>query len=85
MQAYVWQEKYFCKCLDLNPSIGVADFFINFFCFFIYLTRKCLVEIKNLLYKRVLAKTAAVAHDTKFHTIQHKTVTDNIFKKDYFF
>jgi len=40
--------------------------------FLIYLTRKCLIEIKNLLYKRVLAKTAAVAHYTKFQTIQHE-------------
>jgi len=33
-----------------------------------YLTRKCLIEIKNLLYK-----TAAVAHYTEFQTIKHKT------------
>jgi len=45
-----------------------------------YLTRKCLIEIKNLLYKRVLAKTAAAAHYTKCQTIQHKTVTVNIKK-----
>jgi len=52
----------------------------------IYLTRKSLIEIKNLLYKRVLTKTAAAAHYTKFQIIKHKTVTDNIQnKKDTFF
>jgi len=48
-----------------------------------YLTRKCLIEIKKLLYKSVLAKTAAAAHDTEFQTIQHKT--DNILKKRFIF
>jgi len=43
-----------------------------------YLTRNSLIENNNLLH--VLAKTAAVAHYTKFQTIQHKTVTDNIKK-----
>jgi len=56
--------------------LGVAR--ALFYLFKIYLTRKCLNEIKNLLYKSVLAKTAAVARHTKFRTIQHKTVTDNI-------
>jgi len=42
-----------------------------FFLCYIYLTRKCLIEIKHLLYKRILAQTAAVAHYTKFQTIQH--------------
>jgi len=55
-------------------------FYFIFFIFFIYLTRKCLIEIKNLLYKSVLAKTAAAARHTKFiqYNIKHKTVTDNI-------
>jgi len=37
------------------------------------------------LYKSDLAKTAAVAHYTKFQTIQRKTVTDDIknIKKDH--
>jgi len=49
---------------------------------FIYLTRKSLIEIKNPLYKSVLAKTAAAAaHYTKFQTIQQRTVTDNINNK----
>jgi len=49
----------------------------SFILFYIYFTRKCLIEIKNLLYKSVLAKTAEAAHYTKLQTIQHKTVTDN--------
>jgi len=48
-----------------------------------YLTRKCLIEIKHLLYKRVLAETAAL--DTKFQTVQHKTGTDDIKKKKEYF
>jgi len=42
-----------------------------------YLTRKCRIEIKNLLYKRILAKTAAAARHAKFQTIQDKTVKKN--------
>jgi len=62
-------------------TLSIINFILNFF-FNIYLTRKCLIEIKNLLCKRVLAKTAAVAHYTQFQTIQHKTVRDNIIKKE---
>jgi len=43
------------------------------------------IEIKNLLYKRVLAKTAAAARYTKFQTRQQKTVTDNIRKRKVIF
>jgi len=42
-------------------------------------------EIKNVLYKSVLAETAAVAHYTKFQAIQHKTDNISIFKERYVF
>jgi len=63
-----WNNRWYDRMKRLKKSKNsLAD-----------LTRKCLIEIKNLLYKSVLVKTAAVARHTKFHTIQHKTVTDNL-------
>jgi len=65
------------------PDKKIVYFFI-LVSFYIYLTRKCLIEIKNVLYKSVLAKTAA-AHYTNIQTIQHKTVSDDIKIKILFF
>jgi len=65
----------FVRIMKIRSMFSSRTIF-NFFLFYFFLTRKCLIEIKNLLYKRFLAKTAA--HYTKLQTIQHKTVTDNI-------
>jgi len=55
------QIKTLDQPLTTSPSFSSQIYLFIYF-IHIYFTRKKLIEIKNLLYKSVLAKTSAVAH-----------------------